>query len=307
VVKVDGTYHLFTSEMVDDPMWVKMRLGHWTSPDRVTWTRADTVRESSGEYEGQDPRASLWSPLPIWDDVEDRWNLFYVAYRSRPGDGRQFLNNYDGHIWRAVSETPGREGIVGPWEDVGVVMEPGEDSLEWEGLQGTDSFFAWRAGERWRAFYGSARSEVLPIEHWLVGPAEAPALAGPWQRVGEENPSPIETRFIENPIVTPAPGGGWLVVYDSEGEGAIGWSYSKDGVHWEPGRRLVIQPEAGQWARDVRTPMGLVPEGDDRFTLFYTGFEQAPDWDRLLQGRGGETCAIGLVELRFEGTFPRTP
>jgi hypothetical protein len=299
VVKVDGTYHLFTSEMVDDPMWVKMRLGHWTSPDRVTWTRAGTVRESSGEYQGRDPRASLWSPLPIWDDREDRWNLFYVAYRSRPGDGEQFLNNYDGHIWRAVSQTPGREGIVGPWEDVGVVMEPGEDSLEWEGLQGTDSFFAWRVGDRWRALYGSARSEVLPIEHWLVGPAEAPSLAGPWRRVEENNPAPLEERFIENPIVTPAPGGGWLVVYDCEGEGAIGWSYSPDGIHWEPGRRLVIQPEPGQWAKDVRTPMGLVPEGDGRFTVFYTGFEQAPDWDRLLQGKGRETCAIGFVEVRL--------
>jgi len=28
VVKVAGTYHLFTSEMVDDPIWVRMRLGH---------------------------------------------------------------------------------------------------------------------------------------------------------------------------------------------------------------------------------------------------------------------------------------
>ena len=45
--------------------------------------------------------------------------------------------------------------------------------------------------------------------------------------------------------------------------------------------------------------MGLVYEGGNRFTLFYTGFEQTPDWDRLLEGRGQETCAVGLVELRF--------
>ncbi len=245
VVKVGGTYHLFTSEMVDDPMWVRMRLGHWTSVDRRSWTRAGTVRESSGEYEGQDPRAALWSPLPVWDDTRDLWSLFYVAYRSRPSDGKRFLSNHDGHIWRSVSRTPGREGISGPWQDLGVVMQPGEDSLEWEGLQGTDSFFAWRVGGQWRAFYGSARTENMPIEHWLVGPAAAPALAGPWRRVREENPAPIEPRFIENPIVSPAPGGGWLVVYDSEGADTIGWSYSEDGIQWEPGRRLVVQPEAG--------------------------------------------------------------
>ena len=300
VVKVSDTYHLFTSEMVDDPMWVKMRLGHWTSPDRLTWSREGAVRESSGEFEGQDPRASLWSPLPIWDETEDRWNLFHVAYHSAPGDGTEFRLNHEGRIVRLVSETPGSEGIRGPWKDRGVVMKPGPDSLPWEGLQGTDSFFAWPVGDGWRAFYGSARSEVMPIEHWLVGPAEAPSLGGPWRRVAEDNPSPIEERFIENPIVTPAPEGGWLVVYDSEGEGTIGWSHSDDGIHFGPGQRLVIQPEPGVWAKDVRTAMGLVPEGNGRFTLFYTGFEQMPDWDRLLLGKGQETCAIGFVELRLE-------
>src|SRR5262249_11150978 len=34
LVKVKDTYHLFTSEMAGDPVWVKMRLGHWTSRDR---------------------------------------------------------------------------------------------------------------------------------------------------------------------------------------------------------------------------------------------------------------------------------
>src|SRR5438093_5500067 len=67
VVKVGGTYHLFTSEMAGDPIWVKMRLGHWTSRDRLRWKRAGTVAESSGEFRGKDPRASLWSPLPVWD------------------------------------------------------------------------------------------------------------------------------------------------------------------------------------------------------------------------------------------------
>ena len=69
-MKVGGTYHLFTSEMVGDPIWVKTRFGHWTSRDRLAWTRVATVRESSGEFEGKDPRAALWSPLPVWDPGE---------------------------------------------------------------------------------------------------------------------------------------------------------------------------------------------------------------------------------------------
>ena len=304
VVKVRGTYHLFTSEMAGDPIWVKMRLGHWTSRDRLTWKRASTVAESSGDFQGKDARAALWSPLPVWDAGSKRWNLFYVAYRSAPTDGTRFLLNHAGEIWRAVSRTPGEEGIRGPYDDVGVVMRPGPDSLAWEGLQGTDSFFPWPVGRRWRAFYGSARTETKPIAHWLVGPAEAETLAGPWRRVSLDNPAPLETRFIENPIVTEAPGGGALVVYDSEGPDVVGWAYSPDGVRWGSGQRLVIQPRPGEWAKDLRTPLGLVHEGGDRFSLFYTGFEQTPDWPRMLdEARGRETCAIGLVELRLERHF----
>ena len=77
-----------------DSGWVRMRLGHWTSADREHWTRVATIRESSGEFAGADPRAALWSPLPVWDDGEERWNLFYVAYRSKPGDGTAFTLNY---------------------------------------------------------------------------------------------------------------------------------------------------------------------------------------------------------------------
>jgi hypothetical protein len=76
LVKVRDAYHLFTSEMAGDPIWVKMRLGHWTSRDRLGWKRESTVAESSGEFEGKDPRAALWSPLPVWDAGENRWNLF---------------------------------------------------------------------------------------------------------------------------------------------------------------------------------------------------------------------------------------
>jgi hypothetical protein len=300
LVKVGGTYHLFTTEMADDPMWVKTRFGRWTSGDRLSWTRVATVRESSGEFAGKDPRAALWSPLPVWDPAGGRWNLFYVAYRAMPTDGKRFLLNHAGEIWRAVSKTAGLEGIVGPFEDVGVVLRPGPDSLAWEGLQGTDSFFPWPVGGRWRAFYGSARTETKPIAHWLVGPAEAPALGGPWRRVRGDNPAAVERHFIENPIVTEV-SGGWIAVYDSETPEGIGWAWSADGVRWGPGRTLVVQPKAGEWAKDVRTPLGLVPEGGDRFTLLYTGFEQPPDWPRILDTAAStNSCAVGLVELKLE-------
>ncbi len=286
--------------MFADPIWVKMRFGYWTSPDGVQWKRVSTIFESSGEFQGKDPRASLWSPLPVWDDGEKRWNLFYVAYRSAPGDGKAFMTNHHGEIWRAVSTTPGQQGIGGPYKDLGVVMRPGPESESWEGLQGTDSFFPYKVGGTWYALYGSAWSQTMPIKHWLVGTASAPNLGGPWKRMPGINPSPIEKRFIENPIVEPVPGGGWMCVYDTNPEDAIGYAYSADGIHWNPGHELGIQPKHNVWSAEVRTPLGLIPEGNGEYTIFYTGFEKTPDWPALLKGNGGDArCAIGSVRVRL--------
>ena len=42
------------------------------------------------------------------------------------------------------------------------------------------------------------------------------------------------------------------------------------------------------------------PDFDGKYTVFYTGFEQPPDWTRLLAGKGGETCAIGFAEVKAQ-------
>jgi hypothetical protein len=37
---------------------------------------------------------------------------------------------------------------------------------------------------------------------------------------------------------------------------------------------LVVQPKGkGSWADVVRTPLGLIPEGHGRYTMFYTGYQ----------------------------------
>lgn len=223
VVKVEGTYHLFTSEMVENPMWVKMRLARWVSDDKVTWKRADTIRTSSGDFTGNDPRASLWSPMVVWDPNEDRWNLFYVAYNAAPSTPEQMRLNMNGKIVRSVSEALGREGITGPFTDTAIVLDS-ESPDEWEGLQGTDSFYPYQAGDTWHAFYGSAKTERTPVEHWLVGYAksESPSIAGPRKRQSERNPSTLEKTFIENPVVTKI-AGGYLVIYAILKPNAVGF------------------------------------------------------------------------------------
>lgn len=300
VLKIKGTYHLFTSEMVADPHWVKMRLGHWTSSDRIHWKRLGTVAESSGDFTGKDQRAALWSPLPVYDPKEARWNLFYVAYEAAPDTTQQWLTNHEGRIWRAVSTTKGEEGIGGPYKDIGVVLQRGKDSDPWEGLQGTDSFFPYPVGDRWYAFYGSAHTEKLPLSLWQVGLAKSQDLAGPWLRCTEFNPLKVETRFIENPIVTELADGTLVAVYDTDAPNAVGYTFSRDGIHWSPGQHLIVQEGTGVWASEVRTPLGLIPEGGDSFTLFYTANEKVSGMQPDGNGINTTPGSMGLVEVQWK-------
>ncbi len=299
VVKLDGVYHLFTSEMVGDPHWVRMKLAHWTSRDRMHWHRAGTLRESSGDFTGKDPRAALWSPIPIFDEKANRWNLFYVAYQAAPDTQQQWLTNHEGRIWRAISTKPGMSGIGGPYKDVGVVLQRGKDSDSWEGLQGTDSFFPYSIGGNWYALYGSARTEKLPIELWQVGLARAPEIGGPWTRCTEMNPLRVEPRFIENPIVSRLADGAYITVYDNHQPNSIGYSFSDDGIHWSRGQQLTVQTGDGIWASEVRTPLGLIDEGNNTFTLFYSANEKIAGAHADANGITMTPGAVGVVEVKL--------
>jgi hypothetical protein len=300
VLKIKDTYHLFTSEMVGDPHWVKMKLAHWASPDRIHWNRLSTLVESNGDFTGKDPRAALWSPLPVFDPKAGRWNLFYVAYQAAPDTSQQWLTNNEGRIWRAVSTVQGDAGIDGPYQDVGVILQRGKDSDPWEGLQGTDSFFPYQVGNRWYAFYGSAHTEKLPISLWQVGLATASDIAGPWTRCTALNPLKVENRFIENPIVTKLSDGSYAAVYDTDAPGAIGYTFSDDGIHWSAGQHLAVQEGSGVWATEVRTPLGLIPESKDLFTLFYTANESVSGADADANGIVSTPGSMGLVEVQLK-------
>ncbi len=299
VLKLNGTYHLFTSEMIGDPHWVKMRLAHWASQDRLHWKRVATLAESSGDFSGKDPRAALWSPLPVYNPADSRWNLFYVAYRSAPDTPQQWLTNHEGSVWRAVSRTPGMEGIGGPYTDAGVILQRDRNSDSWEGLQGTDSFFPYKVGGQWYALYGSAHTEKIPISLWQVGLAKAPDLAGPWVRCSDRNPLSVEKRFIENPIVTKLDDDTYVAVYDTDEPNAVGYTFSGDGIHWSAGQHLIVQEGKGVWASEVRTPLGLIPEGKDSFTLFYTANEKVAGMQPDGNGINTTPGSMGLVEVRL--------
>lgn len=267
VLKLDGIYHLFTSEMVDDPVHDKMMLAHWTSSDGLAWTRRDTIFESSASRDPEDIRSALWAPMPVYNEEEGRWNLFHVSFTK--GDF--------GRIWRAVSSVKGRDGISGPWEDPEVILE---GDPEWEGVAGCHSIFPYPVNGTWMAFYGSADHRTW----WTAGLLSAERLAGPWKRATALNPVTLSGELgTENPVVTRLGSGRYVAVFDTlknkprTGYGKdgnlIGYADSTNGIDWSVAKHLEVDCSK-LWVSDIRTPLGLVEEGDDTFTIFYTGFQR---------------------------------
>lgn len=306
VLKQGSTYHLFTTEIDGDPEWTKTRIAHWTSRNRLNWKRRSTLFNSSGDFTGQDPRASLWAMPLAYDESAQRWNMFYVAYRSKPNDDTGWYLNHEGRVWRAVSVKKGRNGLAGPYWDVGVVLEPCLESQPWEGLQGSASFHIYWVENRWLAFYGSAQTQLLPkpnpaFAKWSVGLAEAEALGGPWRRQREGNP--VFTN-AENPVVTRLASGRYVAIFDAliSNPLYIGYADSRDGVHWSQPAFLELRPEQGFWLSDIRTPLGLIQEKDGSFSLFYTGYHrqdpshQAGEW--IADGKPPRFPCLGLVFVR---------
>jgi hypothetical protein len=294
-LKYNGEYHLFTTEMYDNPLWTKTRLAHWKSPDGYTWERQSTVFQSTGDFTGEDPRACLWSPMPIYDSKNNLWQLTYVAYNSKPNTEEGWYRNHNGKIWRAVSEAHGFNGLGGPYRDISIILETGENPDPWEGLMGTDSFYPFPVADGWLAFYGSS-----PV---TVGLAEAPSLEGHWTRKSEINPV---RRAIENPIVARLTDGRYIALFDGVDEAKqIGYMVSDDGVIWSQVIYFDLEAMVDPWWGLTRTPLGLVPESENEFSVFFTAYNKdmygIPDIWQINDDSvfDGYFASVGMIRLRL--------
>lgn len=298
-VKIGDTYHMFPTERAGESDVaayydrVKTRIGHWTSKDAIHWARQSTIYQASGTYaitEEDNPlndrRGAIWSYMPVFSEKANRWYGYYLAYTVH----KEIDPNHSfGRIWRTESVKEGIDGIGGPYKDAAIIMEPGLDTQLWEGRQGVDSFFPFRAGDEWLGFYGGAypfdKREDYPHpsrKAWYVGLARSKSLEGPWTRLDTTiNPvTSIHPFFIENPIVYKLPNGLFITVFDGGPEAwglhlpnMMGYSLSNDGYHWTEAHYLPIQTQVKQWWNIMRTPVCLIPEGNDVYTILYAAID----------------------------------
>ena len=294
VVKNDNVYHMFVNEMFERPHR-DMRIAYWTSTDAVNWKRQSTIVSSIPGRTHTNPRAEVWVNAVVFNEEENAWNIFYVAYRA--GDstlGEITGNDYQGRIWRAMSVVKGRNGIAGPYADMGIVLEPGADSQPWEGQQAVASSFPYKAGNTWYAMYDGHYH--TPKGGWPTGMAFAPKLNGPWKRMPDGfNPLKVVEVFMENQIVYQLEDSTYMMIFDSFGDQEIGYSLSEDGINWGKEVRIKIQSPGHTWAEPgdhyTRTPLCAIPEKDGSFTVVYTAMTKV---------KGKNFYAIGKCSLAWK-------
>jgi hypothetical protein len=294
VVKVNNSYHMFVNEMFDRPHR-DLRISYWTSPDAVNWKRQSTVVESIHGRSATNPRSEVWVTAVLFNDRENAWNIFYVAYRAGDSTKAEIAgSDYEGRIWRAKSVIAGREGISGPYADMGIVLQPDSSSQSWEGQQAVASFSPYRVGNNWYSMYDG--HNYVPKGGWPTGLASAPDLNGPWKRMPESvNPISLADVFTENEIVYPLKNGIYLSIFDSFGDQEIGYSTSVDGIRWTHEVRIKIQSTDNLWAEPgdhaTRTPLCAIEEEDGSFTVLYTA---------LTKKEGKNFYAIGKCTIAWK-------
>ncbi|HEY5124338.1 MAG TPA: hypothetical protein VIK14_11435 [Ignavibacteria bacterium] len=294
VLKQDGVYHIFTTEMYGEPFWCKTRLAHWKSKDGISWSRDATIFESTGNFTGTDSHASLWSPMPVFDEKQNCWVLTYVCYRSKPNTAEKWFRNYDGTIALAASVVIGIKGIDGPYKEAMILMN--SDTLEPKlGLMGVDSFFPYEVNGQWLAFYGSS-------PEWN-GLAKGSSLRGPWNRIEEAG---IMSRHTENPIVQKLKENLYVALFDGCGVyQKFGYMVSSDGIHWSKPIVINLENHTDKWWVLTRTPLGLIEEGEGKYSLYFTAynknFYQIPGiWEaKTDEIFNGFFASVGAIKLRL--------
>ena len=279
--KVNNKYYVFSTEVFDEPKTAAVRMSLWKSDDGLKFTKETVIAETNRNWYDTTYRMAPWSPMAVFDEQHNRWSVFHVGYKRKPNATDTY--NMSGRIHRYDSKTPGREGITGPYVE-GDWLNIAKKGDAWEGPAELVSFFPYKVGDVWYGFYGSnsAPEYINPVSKpqenneakilFYVGLAKADSLTGEWVRTTEKNPVLMDPEFIENPVVTKVHDSLYLVVYDGANKHEVSYSWSRDGINWNKEKVLQL-PNAPAWLHAMRTPLGLIPEGNNQFTLYFTAFD----------------------------------
>jgi len=69
----------------------------------------------------------------------------------------------------------------------------------------------------------------------------------------------------------------------------FGYSLSRDGIPWSKATYFPIRTKVKKWWKTMRTPLGLIPEGNNVYTIMFTAWKP-----------GGRFHPIGMVRVKLK-------
>jgi len=278
--KVNGIYYLFTTEVFDEPKTAAVRLAIWKSNDGLKFQKHGVIVETNYNWNDTTHRMSPWAPNAVFDPERNVWSVFHVGYRRKLYSTNVF--NMTGRIFRYDSEIPGITGIAGPYKEGSWLNLQGKPDW-WEGPGEIVSFYPYKIGKEWWAFYGgnSVPDHVdatgIPNPNarniFYAGLAKSESgLTGNWVRQYNLNPVQMDPEFIENSVVTQVAPNLLINLYDGANKQEISYSWSTDGIHWAK-EQLLKLPNPPEWIKHLRTPLGLIDEDDETYSIYFTAFD----------------------------------
>jgi hypothetical protein len=223
---------------------------------------------------------SPWAPNAVFDSLRNVWSVFHVAYKRKPNSSNVF--NMTGRIFRYDSQVKGIEGIGGPYVEGGWIKLDRNPEW-WEGPGEIVSFYPYKVGNEWWAFYGgnsvpdhvdaNGTSNPNAKNIFYAGLVKSEGgLTDKWIRQAELNPVQMDPEFIENSIVTKVATNLYINLYDGANHHEISYAWSVDGIHWGK-EQLIKLPNTPEWIKNTRTPLSLIEEGNGIYSIYFTAFD----------------------------------
>jgi len=281
-IKQNNQYYIFTTENFDEPKTAAVRLALWKSKDGLQFNRIYQLAQTNFNWNDTSTNLmSPWAPNLTFDTEKNRWSVFHVGYSRKPGSPDVY--NMFGRIRRYDSKVPGKKGIAGPYK-VGGWLDIAAQGPAWEGVAKALSFSAYKVGKTWYGFLGTNTVPIVQDPGSMGGNTgeaksffrasltKANSLTGRWERVDSLNPVLFDPEFIENTIVTKIDDSLYIAVYDGANIHELSYAVSTDGIHWGK-EQLMLIPNAPDWLHTMRTPLGLINEGNGIYTIYFTAFD----------------------------------
>lgn len=280
VRKVGGVYYLFSTEVYDTPKTAAVRLAIWKSNDGISFRKQRVIANTNRDWMDSTYRMSPWSPMTVFDPERNLWSVFHVGYRRKPGSTNVF--NMSGRIHRLDSKVKGMNGIGGPYV-AGGWLKIAKKPDPFEGPGEMVSFAPHKVGNEWWGFYGTnsvpdhvdANGTINPNAKNLFYVALVKSEGGltdNWVRQSHLNPVKMDPEFVENPVVTKIHDSLYIALYDGANQQEVSYACSKDGIHW--GKEQLIQiANAPKAIKSSRTPLCLIDEGNNIYTIYFTAFD----------------------------------